>query len=680
MHGAMTIGVVGAGTMGSGIAQKLAQEGFRVVLVDVESRFVERGIGLIQSTLREAVKRKIFDEGRVAEILGRIHGTVDKSALKNADLVIEAVFEDEQVKKDLFRELDAICAPQTIFATNTSSFYVKDMAAVTSRPDRFVGMHYFYHPAKNRLLEVIPHEGTSRETLQKAVEIGRLHGKVVIVVKDVSGFAVNRFFSPLLTEAVQVLSEGWANIPTIEKAAKEAFGIGMGPFELMNVTGIPIAVHASTTFGRELGSLYGTPKLLRDQFESGELWDLEGDVDDTKIEAVQDRLYGACLGAAAALVSEGVASIEDTDRGAKVGLRWSRGPFEIMNDIGIDRAYRLVHAMTERYRDFAMPEILVRQRANGEPFRFRYVDYEVEGEVAYITINRPEALNALNEATVSQLAESFDQAEKDPGVNAVVIRGAGKAFVAGADIRFFIRKIQEGRIEDIVSFTRAGHDLLLRLENSPKLTIAQLDGLSMGGGSELALACQAVVATPAASMSFPETGIGIYPGLGGMIRTARRIGLELAKYYVFTGETISAQDALDLGLVSKLVPPHQVNESIRELISAGRPKDKYAKRDLPKRFQERARLCSAENVQRILQGDRPEGVSAELAERFMGRIARKAPLAVQKANELMDAQMGVEIPKAIEMELEALPYMFGTKDALIGLSSVGAAPPRFLGE
>ena len=674
-----TIGVVGAGNMGSGIAQKLAMEGLQVILADTTQEFVDRGMKIIQKVLSEGLERRLLNQVQLDATMARIKGTTKLSDLADADMVIEAIFENEQAKKELFVQLDKVCAEHTILATNTSSFYVRQFAKDTSRPDRFVGMHYFFHPAKNRLLEVIPHEGTNEETIKRSLEIGRLHGKTTICVKDTSGFCVNRFFSPLLTESVEILEDGIANISTIEQAAKAAFKIGMGPFELMNVTGIPISVHASTTFGRELGSLYGTPKSLPEKMAQGDLFDLTGEVDDSKFEIIQDRLYGVCLGAAAALVSEGVASIEDTDRGAKIGLRWRQGPFEIMNNISIDKTCRLVEAMTKRYPDFKMPEILITQQKLGKPFVFQYVDMEVDNGLAYITINRPEAMNALNEVTVSQLAQQFAKAEADNTVKAIVLRGAGKAFVAGADIRYFIKNIKDNCLDKTAAFTRGGHELLLRIENSEKLTVAVLDGLSLGGGSELALACQAIVATPAGSMGFPETAIGIFPGLGGMIRSARHIGTELAKYYVFTGRSISAQDAYDLGIITKLVAPDELDQAIRELCEQDRT-DKYCKREIPQRFADLAKVCSGDNVQALLSGKKPKGVSDELAEKTLKSVSRKAPIAMKLANDLIDAQQKVSILEAIELELKELHYIFSTEDALAGLSSAGRKPPQYQGK
>ena len=481
---------------------------------------------------------------------------------------------------------------------------MREFAVQTSRPDRFIGLHYFYHPAKNRLLEVIPHEGTSAETLEKSLLVAKLHAKTSIVVKDAPGFAVNRFFVPFLNEAARMLEEGVANIPTIEEAAKQAFKIGMGPFELMNLTGIPIAAHASTTLGNELGPFYATADILSAQKDKNENWDLAGEVDDSKIGAAVDRFYGVCLGVAAALVDEGVASIEDTDRGAKIGLRWVMGPFEIINKIGVDKTHAAVEAITQKYADFKMPQILARQKELGTPFDFRFVDLEIKDHIATITLNRPEAMNALNEAVVAQLDERFSEAEKNPAVKAIVFRGAGKAFVAGADIRYFVKKIKSDQIQDIIAFTRKGHELFLRIENSAKSTIAILDGLSMGGGSELALACQAIIATPAGSIGFPETGIGIYPGLGGMLRAARMAGPELAKYYVFTGATISAQDAQELGIATELVSPAEVDVTIKKLASQAMP-DKYRRRDIPDKLKPLAMVCDEKNVTRLLSGQPP---------------------------------------------------------------------------
>jgi enoyl-CoA hydratase/3-hydroxyacyl-CoA dehydrogenase len=447
----------------------------------------------------------------------------------------------------------------------------------------------------------------------------------------------------------------------------------------MNVTGVPIAYHAATTLGEELGPFYAPADILKKQVDKGEIWPLEGDVEEIKVQGVMDRLYGVCLGVAAALVDENVATIEDTDRGAKIGLRWLMGPFEIMNRIGIDKTYELVGAITQRYDDFKMPKVLEDQKAKGEPFDFKVVDLEVKDGIAWITINRPEAMNALNEAVFTQLDQRFTEAEKDGAVKAVVFQGAGKAFVAGADIRYFVKNIKENRIPDTVAFTRSGHELLLRIENSDKLTIALLDGLSLGGGSELALACQAIVATPAGSMGFPETGIGIYPGLGGMLRMARHVGPDLARYYTFTGAGIPARDLHDLGIVQKLVQPAQVEEAIKGLISEGKP-DKYRQREIPERFATLSKLFAGGNLDKVLAGQTPEGVPEDLSAKTVKQVGYKAPLALKTADEIIADQQGKAMAEAVEVELARLGEIFGTEDALEGLSSMGRKRPEFKGK
>jgi enoyl-CoA hydratase/3-hydroxyacyl-CoA dehydrogenase len=350
-----------------------------------------------------------------------------------------------------------------------------------------------------------------------------------------------------------------------------------------------------------------------------------------------------------------------------------------MNKIGIEKSVETVEAIARRHADFNMPEVLTKQKALGKPFEFNFVDLEIKNDVATITLNRPEVMNALNETVVNQLDRRFSEAENNPEVRAIVFRGAGKAFVAGADIRYFVQKIKADKIQDIVTFTRRGHELAVRIENSDKLTIAILDGLSLGGGSELALACQAIIATPAGSMAFPETGIGIYPGLGGMFRLANHVGTDLAKYYVFTGASLSAKDAKDLGIIAKLVAPAVVESTIKTLISEGKPQ-KYGPREIPERFETFRGLLKGRNAEKLLNGEVPAAVDPRLAEKTLKYLGHKAPLALKIANRIMDVQSGKSVSDAIEIELARLPEIFATTDALEGLSSLGQKRPEFKGK
>ena len=239
-----------------------------------------------------------------------------------------------------------------------------------------------------------------------------------------------------------------------------------------------------------------------------------------------------------------------------------------MNHYGIERSRDLVAGFAARW-NLPMPATLADQARNGQPFSFTLVRSDIADGVATLTINRPDAMNALNEDVVAQLEEAFHAAAADPLVKGIVIAGSGKAFVAGADIRFFVRHIEAGTIDAIAEFTERGQALLRAFETCPKPVIARLHGLALGGGVELALACHAIVATPKASLAFPETGIGIYPGLGGTQRTTRRVGPGLAKWLVLSGQTIGAEEALAIGLVDMVVPYEQLDAAIREIIAAG---------------------------------------------------------------------------------------------------------------
>lgn len=668
------LGVVGSGNMGSGIAQKMATEGFDVLVVDLTDEKLARGVESIRRTLAQGVARRLFKEETAAAILGRIRATTRFEDLADADLVIEAVFENLDVKKDVFGRLDRLCRPDTILATNTSSFAVGDIAAGTRLPERVVGLHYFYHPAKNRLVEVVSATRTAESAFARAWTLQETLGKTPIRSKDSYGFIVNRFFSPWLNEAVRILDEGVANTATIDAAAKQGFGIGMGPFELMNVTGIPIAVHTADTLGRAFGQLYAAPRRLKKQFASGRAWDVSGEIDGSLFGTIVDRLAGITFCVAGALVDERVGTIEDTDLGARVGLRWRRGPFEMMNERGVRDAASLATDIARRWK-LRLPDSLLRQAASNQPFRLRLVSRSVDRGVATITINRPDAMNALNEPVMEQLGELFALSAEDPAVEGIVLAGSGRAFVAGADIRFFLNNIESKTLERIAAFTRWGHDLLLAIERCRKPVVARVHGLALGGGVELALACQYIIATSRASFAFPETGIGIYPGLGGTQRTTRRVGKGLAKWLVLSGQPVGAEEALAIGLIDAVVPYEQLDDEARTLIARGRPAE-HQPRPVPATHSAIAACFARDGLEALLGA---EGSDDPRVASALRRIGSKAPIALRIASELIEHGERLPIEQGIALELGRLEEIFSTADAYEGLSSLGRRVPVFKG-
>jgi enoyl-CoA hydratase/3-hydroxyacyl-CoA dehydrogenase len=675
------IGVIGAGNMGSGIAQKTAQEGLDVILLDMKQEFVDRGMENIRRTLQNGVSRGIFRPEQVEKIMGRIHPTTEIKDTADCDLVIEAIFEDMNAKCDLFKNLDRECSPRTILASNTSSFSISELAASTERQDRFIGLHFFYHPAKNRLLEIIPGSMTSPDTVEAAKRYALATGKTEILVKDSPGFAVNRFFVPWLNEAVQILDEGWAGAATIEQAAKKRFGVGMGPFELMNVTGIPIAFHSTVSLENALGEFYAPAAGLKTQFESKRPWDLDQTVDEALVGRAGDRLLAAVFFVVSCMIDEETASPADIDLGAKVGLRWRNGPFELMNQIGVEQARDLVQDLVSDRPALSVPSSLAERADAGEPWDIRYVTYSREELLGRVMISRPEAMNALNHTVVRQLDEAFREAEADPETKAIVLESKGKAFVAGADIGFFIDCIVEGRLQNNVDFTSYGQEVYRRIDESRKPVIAKVDGLALGGGLELALTADAIVASTKAVMGFPETGIGIYPGLGGTQRTSRYVGKELAKYLIFTGRILTAQEALEIGLVDYIAEPSEIDQKVKRLVMEGCIKRQKARliEDLPEKWAAIADAFRDEHIPAWLSGeyassqDPFEAKTAKI-------IASKAPLALKMADQIIDEGYNLPLAEATGLELKHLSEIFSTADALIGLKSVGKGKPVFQGK
>lgn len=269
-----TIGVVGAGTMGNGIAQLAAQMGAQVIMRDINDEFVERGLGAIGKFLAKGVERGKVTEDDKAAILGRITGTTDMADLAAADLVIEAVIEDLELKKTVYGELEEVCRPEAILATNTSSMSITLIASATKRPDKVVGMHFFNPAQIMRLCEIIRGQGTSDETVAVVTEIAQKMGKQTVeVLVDSPGFIVNRLMIPHMVEAARMLQEGVASKEDIDKALKLGLNYPMGPFELMDFTGIDICKFVADYFAQELNPelKWDTPTNMKNQVRSGNL-------------------------------------------------------------------------------------------------------------------------------------------------------------------------------------------------------------------------------------------------------------------------------------------------------------------------------------------------------------------------------------------------------------------------
>jgi len=263
--------VLGAGIMGAGIAQVIAEAGFIVAMRDIEERFVQKGLGTIKQNLDRAVAKGKIEASAAGAVMGRISGTVDmKKATAGADLVIEAVIEVMQLKRDVYKELDGLCGPKTILASNTSGLSITEMAAVTGRPDKVIGMHFFNPVPVMKLVEIIRGFLTSDATFAAAKEFTEKIGKTAIEVKEAPGFAVNRILCPMINEAIFVYSENIASAEDVDRAMVLGANHPIGPLALADMVGLDTLLHVLDGLHKELGEdKYRPAPLLRKMVRAG---------------------------------------------------------------------------------------------------------------------------------------------------------------------------------------------------------------------------------------------------------------------------------------------------------------------------------------------------------------------------------------------------------------------------
>ena len=265
-----TVGVVGAGAMGHGIAEVVAYAGMKVVLYDVEQRFLDKAMRRIDEILQERVSAGKMTDAEKGEILGRVTPTLSLDAFKDVDFVIEAAPEKMEVKRQIFRDLDATVPERCLLATNTSALSIAAIGAATKRPQRVVGMHFFNPAHKMKLVEVVPSVVTSRETVEATVELAEKCRKLAVVVKDTPGFLVNRILTPILIESIRALDENVASQRDIDLAMRAGAGFPMGVFELADMVGLDVALETAETMHRETGDpRYAPPPRLRRMVEAG---------------------------------------------------------------------------------------------------------------------------------------------------------------------------------------------------------------------------------------------------------------------------------------------------------------------------------------------------------------------------------------------------------------------------
>ena len=612
--------VIGAGTMGTSLAQAYAQGGFNIGLVDISDEILERALQTIDRELKAGEKAGIFTPAQVEDIKGRILATTSYDHAcrgKKLDLVIETATENIEIKKEIFRKLDELCAPHVILASNTSSLDVNILANETNRPDKVVWMHYFYLPHKNRAAEFAGTDTASKESIEKAAKYMKLAGKVATpILNSRKGGAADVIFVSLLLEAARMVDDGF-DIPSIEAAGKKAFNMPMGFLSLMDANGIPLGIHTMYSFsdssnpGDPLYKAYDnffTPpesyKKLLDEYQKAEdkssvRWVSENEAkteatDLMLIDTLKHRFLAVAFMTSVEVVEAGVIEMNEVDKLCQNAFLWRDGPFAMMNKMGMMEVMRIV---TERMElshrkeiNFPIPKLLIEQVQKGKPWPLKLssVIFSVEqnGHAARIMISNPRTSNTLDNQVFEGLKASFKKANEDNKVKVFIFDSAPiKTFIAGANISYFIRVIKEGNWQGLKKDVAFWHDVVFYgMTGGGKPKIAIVDGAAIGGGAEVALAFaldpdSLVIATERTSCSFPEVRLGIYPGLRGTLTLPQiiykatddaELAVALGRYYILSGGVATSSPRLlkYLGLADLLVPARRRDDVAEKLAQA----------------------------------------------------------------------------------------------------------------
>ncbi len=370
------ITVLGSGVMGHGIAQVSAAAGYNIVLRDIKEEFLDRAMGKIRWSLdKMASKGRISREEKDA-ILGRITPVVDlNEAVVNAEMVIEVVPEIMDLKKKVYAELDRTASPEVVFASNTSTLPITEIASTTSRQDRFIGIHFFNPPQLMKLVEVIPGEKTSDAVTEMTLEyVKSVNKQAVLCRRDVPGFIVNRLFIPMVHEACYLMDRTGATLAEIDSAVKFKMGFPMGIFELADFTGMDVIHKATTEMHMRDKKVINPHPLVGRMFEEKRLGQKSGEgyykysEDNYERIALSEELAGRCnpiqlvaniLNNAAWLVTNGASDIEEIEKAARLGLGLKKPLFETAREMGMSTIVDELNRLAGLHGEFYRPDPLL---------------------------------------------------------------------------------------------------------------------------------------------------------------------------------------------------------------------------------------------------------------------------------------------------------------------------------
>ncbi|MGC8562004.1 MAG: 3-hydroxyacyl-CoA dehydrogenase NAD-binding domain-containing protein [Thermoplasmata archaeon] len=597
----MKVAVIGSGEMGRGIALVFAQYGNDVVLEDSIPQALDKAKKYIADNLSKMVEKGIIKQGEDQSIQSRIRysGTLEDS-VGDADLVVEAVPEIVELKQEIFSKLDKLCRKDAILATNTSNIKIAEISKNVTIKERVLGMHFFNPANRMKLVEIIRSEFTGEEYFERAFKIGQEIGKTPVkVLKDSPGFVVNRINAPDMMFFCSVLDKNVEKPEEMDLYARGQ-GLPMGPYELMDFVGIDTVAHSLDYYAATLSDEYSRCKTFRDLVKEGRLGKKTGKgfydwssgkaaipkAEPSEKVTIMD-IFAIEINEAVKLIEEQVALPDEIDVAVKLGMNRPFGPITVAKSLTNAEVKKRLEQLSSFYgfKTFEPAESIKQGRLkeiiqvksfpsaekkkqaeqaapSGSKEEKKYSTLILErrpNHVSRILLNRPKH-NFINSELLNDLDSAIDEVWEDKDTRVLLITGSGDTFSAGAELSQYIPGLF-----DFVEYSRKGERIYKKLQEIPKVVIAEIKGLALGGGFELSLSCDIRVSTPDAQMGLPEVTLGLLPAWSGSQRLARLVGNSRAMYLILTGKRITGQQAFDFGVVSELYTKEKVDASAIEL-------------------------------------------------------------------------------------------------------------------
>lgn len=543
------VAVIGAGTIGPDIGYylKSALPELDLVLVDVAQDAVDRALARFAEYAAKARARGRMSESEAAAVTRGVRGTTDYEAIRGADWVLEAATENLALKQKIFAQVEALVPAETLITSNTSSLPAARIFSGLRHQRRATVTHFFAPAWRNPVVEVVRAQAADPQVIEYLRWLFCVTGKVPLLTEDVACFMLDRVFDNWCNDAALCLEH--ASAAQIDSVAGEF--VHAGPFFVLNLAhGNPIIIETNSLQAEAEGEHYRPAPIL----SSVVSWATGAPGARVAVAAhvaapVRDRLLGVLWSQCADILDRGIGEAADLDLGCRLALGFKQGPLDLMRSLGEEQVRRVMSRFAAE-----RPGMPALRRAPDDYQRFeRYVLVDNVDGVIVITLRRPEALNALNDAMNDEILAVIQRHEADPAVLGFVLVGYGtRAFCAGGEIGRFATMLGDAAAS--VQYARDCSRLLTYLDRMSKPVVAALNGMALGGGLELAMRCSALIALRGAWLQFPEITLGIAPGIGAMVVPFRRWPQAAALFHAMLrgAERLAASRAHELGIVAEL--------------------------------------------------------------------------------------------------------------------------------